>query len=90
MSPRSGALIELLLSQGADVRASDRLGRTALHAAAKRIRRAAMLQVLIDEDVDVNTQDYNGQTALHVAAYRDKEGNARVLLENAADVDVRG
>ncbi len=63
-------VIRDLFAAGADVRARDRCGRTALFEAARTVE-ADMVKELIDRadyKIDVFTRDDSGMTALDVAA----------------------
>ena len=63
--------VELLLSKGADVNASERSGWTALNSAA-RLGHETCLEILLKAGADVNSIQENGNTALMEAA---KSGN---------------
>ncbi|MDR1235782.1 MAG: ankyrin repeat domain-containing protein [Holosporaceae bacterium] len=63
--------VECLVSQGADINATDNYGRTALHLAA-RSGRTDIVRLLIRCGADINAIDHLGSTALHGAV---KSGN---------------
>jgi len=68
-APNMG-IIELLLVNGADVRAVDNLGNTVLHAALRVTNyedRMPLFSLLIKHGADINAQNKNGDTMLHVA-----------------------
>jgi hypothetical protein len=70
----------------ADVRAQDKVGRTALHLAAGN-GHVAPTRALVEAKADVNKHDNLGLTALHMAA---ENGHAQViehLVEAKADVN---
>ena len=61
------AMVELLLSRGADVNSKEVTGQTPLHIAANKGFQA-VVEVLLANKVDVNAQDDSGNTPLHLAA----------------------
>ena len=79
--------VELLLSKGADVNASERFGWTALNSAA-RLGHETCLKILLKAGADVNSIHEYGNTALMEAV---KSGNRKcisLLLNGGADVHV--
>ncbi len=72
-----------LLEGGADMRAGDNIGRTALHLAGN----AEIVQLLLDNGADVETRDHIGRTALNVAAYEGNNEKVEVLLKANANKD---
>jgi hypothetical protein len=73
----SAALVELLLSRGADVKAIDEFGQTALlMAACNRMHGLAIMPLLVKAGVDVNVVDEFGRTALDHGLNR---GNASIM-----------
>jgi ankyrin repeat protein len=79
-----GAVVELLLTRGANVNAGDDGGVTALMLAANN-GRAAVLQRLISRGANVNAQTRDGWTALTYAAWKGHPSVARRLLAAGAD-----
>jgi len=82
------ARVELLLDVGADPRATDILGHTALHAAAKAFNRDAITTLATKGGVDVDTQDSFEATALHLCASV-SDGTAGGVAACAAEVASR-
>jgi ankyrin repeat protein len=83
-----GAL-EMLLHSQRDDEIRDSVGRTALFYAASNghINCCALLMDHHDDWIDVG--DRKGDTPLHVAAFYQHTGVVKLLLESAADVNVR-
>ncbi len=83
-------MLSLLLDAGADAESANPEGQTALMAVA-RTGNVAAAKLLLDHGADVNAvEGWGGQTALHWAAARKHADMVAFLLENGADVDVRG
>jgi ankyrin repeat protein len=59
---------------GADINATDSLGRTPLHHAVLECQRGAVA-ALLAHGVDVNVRDNDGQTPLSEALYQANERN---------------
>jgi ankyrin repeat protein len=78
--------LSLLLQAGADVRAKDKGGRTALHVAAERGDEACV-HWLLQRDVDVDAADENGRTPLHNAAWKNNHAIVKTLLSSKACFD---
>jgi ankyrin repeat protein len=76
-------LADTLIAAGADVKASDRLGETALHAAANglsnqsNVARIEVARLLLAAGADVNARARNGFTPLRTATTHDA-GNAKM------------
>lgn len=68
------AAVEYLLELGADVHATNVIGRSALHGAA-HIRSDTLVQMLFDHGAQVNVADVRGITPLMIA-----EGGGHILL----------
>jgi ankyrin repeat protein len=84
------AMVELLLSRGADVNARASNGGTALLAAAEGGFQA-VAEVLLAHKADVNepfTKMHNEETPLHEAAQRGYANFVSLLLTNGADANV--
>jgi len=83
-------MISLLLEAGADAEAANPEGQTALMAVA-RTGNVAAAKLLLDNGADVNAvEGWGGQSALHWAAARKHPEMVKFLIENDAEVDVRG
>uniref|UniRef100_A0A0G4HHJ5 Uncharacterized protein n=1 Tax=Chromera velia CCMP2878 TaxID=1169474 RepID=A0A0G4HHJ5_9ALVE len=86
-------LVELLLSQGAELYALDTDEMTALHHAVYGGKRA-VAALLIDKGIGVNERDRLGRTALHYTTREewgpaDNVEIAELLLSHGADIEVR-
>jgi PTS system fructose-specific IIA component/PTS system nitrogen regulatory IIA component len=85
-----------LISQGVEINAKDKDGRTPLHEAAKRYGNATKLKCLIAKGADVNVKDNAGKTPLHDAVadiYWMRLEMVQDLISHGADVhakDVKG
>ncbi len=75
-----GDMIDLLLSSGADINAADKQGCTALLRAAERSHKEVVDQLIAR----------GAKTTLHVASWRGDLKEVRRLVQNGADVNMRG
>lgn len=75
-----------LLGRGADVRAADDFGTSALHVAT-RFGHTSSCLALLDCDADVRMIDNDGWTALHMAAWFGRESICLALIERGSDVN---
>jgi ankyrin repeat protein len=84
------AMVELLLSRGANVNANqqDTEGNTPLHMAAMNGFQA-VTEALLANQADVNAQTRSGNTPLLLAAERNNSKILSLLLEHGADVNAQ-
>jgi hypothetical protein len=80
----AGRVKELVL-QGADVNATNRSQRTALHEASG----PDVIRTLLDCKATVNARDSAGRTALHTAAEQGRADAVRILVEWKAVLDTQ-
>ena len=73
-----------LVSQGADIRVRDHLGRTTLHCFAKQSKSREGLKFLLDSGLDLEARDSNGATPICLASC---EEALVALIEAGAIVD---
>ena len=85
--PGSGDAVRLLLSKGADSKAADVRGSTALVEAA-RVNDIDVLRLLVNAPVNINAGGFVGMTALNLAAGHANLAAVRLLLDKGADVNV--
>ncbi len=81
-------IVKFLLSKGADVKALDGQGWTALHWAASG-GHSAVVGELLDAGANINVKDQIGATPLHWAAIFDQREAAKVLIDRGADIKAR-
>ncbi len=81
------AMVELLLSRGADVNPKENAGQIPLHVAVQNGFQA-VVEVLLANKADVNAQNGSGVTPLFLAAGRDNPRIVSLLLEHKADVNL--
>ncbi len=79
---------KVLLANGADLKAVNNKGRSALHFAAD-FSAGPMCEFLISKGLDVNMVDKEGKTPLHFAAGNWKTDAAKVLLDNGAKINAK-
>ena len=84
------ALIDLLIENGGDLKATDAAGATALIYAVKSDQPLARIDQIIAAGVDVNATDAEGTTALMHAALSGKNpGVIKALVAAGADTSVK-
>ncbi len=82
------AVVEFLISQGADINLRQNNGATALHFACFGGHRD-VVEWLIDNGADVNSKDNNGLTPLRVAVFRSNKEMIALLIEKGAALNAR-
>lgn len=82
------AQVQSLLNRGADVKAKNKEGETALMSAAIQDR-SDIAQLLISHGADVAAKLPNGWTALMLAAVMGHTDIVRLLISHGADVNVK-
>jgi ankyrin repeat protein len=80
--------VDWLVSQGADVNASNKYGHTSLMFAAQN-GKLDIVRKLIASGVQLNSKNNDGNTALHLAVGR-RQDVARLLLDAGASTDTPG
>lgn len=81
-------LVEILLSYGADLKATDVNGLTALMIAASN-GRAKIVEMLLNHNSGINDTGFGDKTALHCASYNGDEKIVEILLQNKADFNIK-
>lgn len=78
------AIVDLLLDCGANLEATDDLGRRPLLSAAS-LGRTAVVRRLLDRGADINGDDWSDQTALSEAAVHGQRDVVALLLSRGAE-----
>jgi len=78
-------VVNILLDQGANIRAATTGGQTVLHGAA-RLGDTELARYLVDRGANVRAVDANSETALHNAARIANVEIVRYLIDQGADV----
>jgi ankyrin repeat protein len=86
MRPGDSAIVELILSKGADIQARDRFGATALSLAA-RAGDLDTVELLIAKGADPNLRDGVGKGALFSATMGQNPAVIRLLLQRGANAN---
>ncbi|KAF3394005.1 putative ankyrin repeat protein [Penicillium rolfsii] len=79
-------IMQLLLTQGADINAVDKDGDTALFYAIMS-GNETVVQLLLAQGADINAVNKNGITALSYAIVREQEAIVQLLLAQGADIN---
>lgn len=82
------AIAELLLANGADIKARDKMGLGALHLAAEK-GFLTVAELLIARGAEVNAVDNDGDTPLHSAARSGQPEMESLLIKHGAEVNMR-
>jgi ankyrin repeat protein len=92
-SQGKGEIVTVLLNEGADLKAIDRRGATALHAAAACAGGYAAVELLstkmVARRIGLDMRDIDGKTALHWAAGSGNADSVKALLDDGADLQAR-
>ncbi len=78
--------VQQLLLEGADLRASDPDGRTALHLAVD-IGHESLIQLLLEKGADIEAAAQNGSKPLYLAAKSGNDAVVKLLLQYNATVE---
>ncbi|MCJ1250208.1 hypothetical protein MMC30_007434 [Trapelia coarctata] len=92
LAHHDSSLAEFLLDNGADIDATDDLGRTALYSCffnSNTLAEKRKVHILILRGANVNRRAFDGTTLLHVAARSGSVGYLGLLLNSGADPTVR-
>jgi cytohesin len=81
-------VVELLLANGADVKARDGNDVTPLHLAAAT-GQPTLIEMLIAKGANINARSKEGVTPLYVAAKLDRARAAETLIAHGAEIDAR-
>jgi ankyrin repeat protein len=81
-------VVQLLLDQGADVKATDTRGETSLHVASRN-GHYEVVQLLLNQGADHKAACMKGGTSLHVASGNGHREVVQLLLEKGADVEAK-
>ena len=81
-------IIQFLVSEGADVNATDRTDSTPLHLAAV-FPRLDVIQFLVSKGADIHTRNRLGDTPLHLAAAYNRLDGVKYLVSQGADVNAK-
>lgn len=82
------ALVEYLLSVGANVNIVDKEGDSVLHYAAFG-NQPEIMRILLQHGANINVLNASHCTALHISAHKKPPNCVRVLLEFNADVNLQ-
>ena len=82
-------IAELLIAEGANVNAKDKLGDTSLQVAAYQGHKE-IAELLIAKGADVNAKDGDGVTPLDLAIRFNRTETAELLIAKGADVNAKG
>ena len=78
----SDLVVKVLLEWRMDINATDNLGNTALHYAA-RFNRANIVQLLLDNNAHIDRKNADGETALDIAWKKGWQRGVTLLMSTA-------
>ncbi|ROL47301.1 26S proteasome non-ATPase regulatory subunit 10 [Anabarilius grahami] len=78
-------IAQILLENGADPNATDKLQSTPLHRASAK-GNFRLIQLLLKESASTNIQDSEGNTPLHLACDEERADAAKLLVEHGASI----
>ncbi|KAL7931924.1 ankyrin repeat-containing domain protein [Trichoderma chlorosporum] len=79
-------LIDIMLSEGADIDAYDKNGETSLHAASSDCK-VNIVELLLDKGANIEAANKNGETPLFVAIKKRRSGTVKLLLNRGANIE---
>lgn len=80
-------IVELLITNGANVNITDNLNATPLHRASSQGHTKIVRLVLDKGDrIDVNARDSAGNTPLHLACEEERVEEAKMLVHHGGDI----
>lgn len=83
-----GAVVQLLIQNGADIHAQTPEGETSLHLAVRH-RVEEVAKILLEAGAGIEVRDSHGRTPLHYACFEGRDKQVRLLLENGADIEAK-
>jgi ankyrin repeat protein len=84
----SALIVELLLKNGADIKAKNAYSNTPLHVAARN-GNTEVVKLLLEQGADINAKNFWSDTPLHWAASNGNTEAVKLLLEYGADINVK-
>ena len=86
---RKTAMVSLLVSRGANVKAKTIEGDTPLHMAVARGKEMKIADLLIKNGADTEARNNNGATPLHLAAGVGNIAGVEFLIQQGADINAK-
>lgn len=81
--------VKFLVKFGADIKALNHYGDSALMIAAKNVDDMRIIDFLIQTGIDINIKNKYERTALHLAASAQKPNTIKVLIQAGADINAK-